>query len=353
MIKKLIWIIVSAAWTSSAYAQCEALLKDGVFDFRSQLTEEERVSSFVNYMRDQVRTSSSSSTSVDAGIGVKILKANLKGDQQKLDQSFRDLTDYKKSDTEQRNRLITVARTVNEELARQFVKCQEVNGLHVWIEHTADPTTFKIATVNRDGSEKPRQAYIRSVSIVPGDVSCQPQLPKSTKDKPAAVGGSTVRSICTRSTCKPVTAVVNASVNPIGGGSLTVPSFCSVVDEDDGKPGNSKLCPAGSLEGRNVAVHYSAHNILLSDVQVGNALRSAGATVTPNEKPRSEVSNPKYIDYRIYYKNTDSAERFASRLKSCVSKIEKYRQAEVQVFSKGILDGPLAKYDAVIYAVEQ
>lgn len=332
--------------TGNCYAQCEVLLKEGLFEYSMTSKAEDRAASFVNYMRDQLNTTSSTNTRGEASIGIKIIKADLKGDQQKFDTLSRDVVNYKKTDEEQRTRLLDIATRVNTELAREFTKCQQAEGFHVWVEHTADPAVFKVAAVTRDSSDKPTATTIKSITVSPADVVCEPSMTKQ-------VGAAGARTICTRKTCAPVTAVINASRNPTGGGSLNIGSFCSAADADGGTVGNNKLCPTGSLEGRNIGVHYSPQNIVLSDVQVGGILRAAGATVYPNEKPRSETSNPKYVDYRIYFKDVASADRLASRLKTCLSKVGPYQKVEAYPFTAGILGGPFAQYDAVIYAVEQ
>ena len=344
----------SMFWSTFALAQCDPLLKGGVYEYNSRLSDEQNVSTFVNYARDQQRSASSSSSSGDAGLNVKVISATLKGSQDKKDEAQRDILTYNKTDIDQRNRLLTIARTASKVLADAFVECMKIDGLHVWLEPTPNPETFKIAAINRDPREKPRAEYLKSIDIDPPNVSCRPALPNDKKKANAKlVGGATVRYLCTRQNCKPLTATINASTNPVGGGDLTLPSYCKDSDEDDGAPGNLRLCPALSLQGRSIAVHYSAQNTILSTVQVSDVLRAAGAIVTPVEKPRAETSIPKYVDYRIYFKDSQGSEVVASQLKRCVSKISRYKAVESYVFTPGILAGPMARFDAVVYAVEQ
>jgi hypothetical protein len=233
-----------AAYTPFATAQCDALIRDGVFDYRSLASDDLRIESFRQWARDRRGQQSGSAGSGNVGLSIPdILKLDVSGSSSKSSNFWQDVENFNSSDSEQRARLLTYARTASETLVQGLNQCLRIKGLHVWLETTARSDTFRIAA-NFNSPGDPKSATIESVTVVPKSplVECTREFSEN-----AVIGGATRRLTCVRRTCEGVSVTINASVDPLGGGSLSLPPQSSCGTPVPAAPNVLEMIQSGSV----------------------------------------------------------------------------------------------------------
>ena len=248
----------------SAMAQCESLTRNGLFDFQSLTSDDQRTESFVNWARDKRGGSAANNAGGNlSGSLLDILSVDLGGNSSKTEQFWQDIETYSSGNTEQRNRLLKYAKTANASLIDGFNKCINTKGLHVWIEMTSRPDTFRVAA-NFNSPGVPVSAQIENVTLSPPSpaVSCNSVIRKGTK-----VTGSTKRLTCKRLSCESVVVSVNADVDPIGGGSLNVPRICR-----GGSPAKDKTFAERINVGKSFTVTFDSLTANIGTIYPSRAL---------------------------------------------------------------------------------
>ena len=206
-------VVVSFALISPsiAAAQCSALLKGGVFESTTVTNDSTSTQSFMNWVRSHHTDTSSSSA--DGGVSIPVV-GSLSGSEQQYRQIEADYAASQRGNSAAAQHLEAHIKSVSAALAAEFTKCMQTKGLHVWLEVTNDPATFKIAAMfNSPGN--PATAKVTEVNISPSDVTC-------TGTIRGTLGGSTRRAICHRNQTKAVTVAINADEDPVGGADLNL-----------------------------------------------------------------------------------------------------------------------------------
>ena len=104
---------------------------------------------------------------------------------------------------------------VNPAVVAAFEKCVSADGLHVWLERSGG-SRFHVAArfVNPGNYDLPTIIEF----VTPAHVKCALQL------QGKEISGATYRVPCDRMADDPVLITVNATTNPLGGGSLSLPA---------------------------------------------------------------------------------------------------------------------------------
>jgi hypothetical protein len=223
--------------STAAYAQCGALLKDGVYDYRKARSDDEVVRSFISWMQDR----RSDATGTTGGISIPVI-GSLNADQWTRMQQ--DIQNYSRNDSASRSRLLETSKTVSDSLVRAFKDCMASKGVHAWIETAPESDRFTLAvTFNSPG--EPPVATVRNLTVLPSTVQCEDVIRQGTQ-----INGGEIRAQCTRGDQREVTITLNPSVGGVE--TLRLPAVRPLP------PVNEQRCNTVQLISRNATVSASA-----------------------------------------------------------------------------------------------
>lgn len=212
-------ITTVACWYAApASAQCEALIKHGLFDHASAGT----VGAFVIWAKGKRSVAERVDGSWNLGSEVlESIKLEPGAGAYAVPAFWHDVDQYPQLDKAGQQRLKQVSDAVAHVLDERFEACMRTSGLHVWTETTDQPGQFRVAA-RYASNGVPLLARIDAIKIVKGihRASCH------EAELTGTVGATTRRAVCERQGCDAVTLNVHASVNPLGGGTLHMPSLC-------------------------------------------------------------------------------------------------------------------------------
>jgi hypothetical protein len=213
-------------------------LRDGVFETTSNSSSSVTAQQFMNWVRSH--HSERSSSSVDGGISIPVI-GSLNGSESQYKQLESDYAASQSGSSEASQRLAVHIKSVSSALATQFVNCMALKGLHVWLELTDDPHVFKVAAQFNSPGRQQQTASIDKVDIVPTNVSCDGFIARNT-----VVDGSTKRMRCTRVGDAPVEVTINASTDPLGGGTLVLSRLARPLPESERRCESTVLISRGA-----------------------------------------------------------------------------------------------------------
>lgn len=279
--KRLLIVAATLSMPTFANAQCEALLRDGVFDFHANSSEEDRIQSYLNWERDRRSNSSASGTTAEAGYG----SFSAIYGQQNSQQVAQDIEKYNKADLQLRTRVMSYAKTANQYVINGFNECMQSSGLHVWLEKTDNPRIFRLAARYNNPGSNPRPALRHIIASPAAAVS------REGHRLPYAVGGEDPRWVFTRKGCDAVALTVNSSERALGGGKLSLPALqtadCMPIAKCD-------------LKNARIMVHYSEVHAGAYLGKANPILEEAGASpIDTYMKPKSETGMQNW--FRIYH----------------------------------------------------
>jgi len=253
------------ALSASSLAQCDALVRGGVFDYKTLASDDQKIASFQSWARDRRSSKTGDSSSGSIGVDIiDILKLDAGGQSTKSSEFWQDVEGYNSSNIAQRSRLLTYAKTVNEALVAGLNECLRIKGLHVWLETTARSDTFRVAA-NFNSPGEPKVAHITDITFVPGSpaVRCNNSISANSQ-----IGGSTKRLTCVRTSCQGVVVTLNATVDAIGGGNLDLPSAANC----GGTPVPGKTLAQRINEGKTFTVTFDSLVTNVGTILPGRAL---------------------------------------------------------------------------------
>jgi hypothetical protein len=199
---------------------CSALLHQGIYDVQRTVIDDEVVSSFASWFCDRNFGSKADAETFGASIGLPFegIPVELGFDQshQTWSQWYSSVCSDVRSNFGQRHKFSQYLTRVNAHLVDAFNRCLETDGLHVWLERHGQLSEFALAAKYRNPGKLPwptLHEILRSANVECAGVSL-----------PLEITGSTTRKVCTRKDEQEVWLVVNASVDPVGGGTLTLPA---------------------------------------------------------------------------------------------------------------------------------
>lgn len=204
---------------------CSALLKDGIFDTRSNLNIQDRARSYANWFCSLNFSEASQADSYGAELGFPFEGVPVKFGFNASNQSFSQWYSSFCQDVHEQFTAHSVVeehvRTASKDVLDAFTKCTTSDGFHVWLEYSGAPEQVKkftlAATFRSPNPQKIPYAAITTFQA-PG-VRCVPN-PKGTK-----VGRPTQRFSCARTTNDEVRiALASTDYNPDGAGDLSLPA---------------------------------------------------------------------------------------------------------------------------------
>jgi hypothetical protein len=213
-------VILFSSILASAHAQeCSQLLSQGVYDIQASASDLTTASSFSSWFCDQKFSSSQQADSFGASLGLPFkgvpIKLGFNSSSQRWSEWYSNFCSRVQHDQSLQSRVRDHVQTINPQIIQAFNACIEADGLHVWLERTYDPKTFKFAA--RFNPPTPRNPVATIQTFDPGlNVSCVNQ--------PTTISRAVWRTRCTRRNDAPVTFVVTSDWNPRGGGNLTLPA---------------------------------------------------------------------------------------------------------------------------------
>ena len=226
--------------TVSVAQDCAAIFKYGIYDYNSSEGGSMQASSFANWFCSHHSDEQSMGEHYGASYSdfVRKITGNVDKDQQ--DKKVDDLCRNDQGMQSIQTAFKQSSQTINEAILGAYKACLSAKGLLVWLETTSVPTKVRFAANFISDSETELIAHITSFSYNKG-VTCHGPTPT---DK---ITGSTRRYDCTRkSKTTPISIILNATRDPIGGSDLDLPglpgdikcaSSCSTgCNNYDGKP---------------------------------------------------------------------------------------------------------------------
>jgi hypothetical protein len=210
-------IFLSTTWRAGA--QCDALARLGLYDFSLTHTDERGLIALTNWLSSQRSTDFQkvSGGGISAGIPIGDIPValNLEGSQSGWDRTTEQGSQYSTERREHSAQFYQALRQINPGVVAAWQACMTQGGLHVWLE-TLSASDFYVAARFTSTGTQTSTSFDHFSSQ---GATCDGQLTDS-----ATISGSTRRTLCKRPSgpCPvgPVTIVINAKDDPIGGGTL-------------------------------------------------------------------------------------------------------------------------------------
>jgi hypothetical protein len=221
--RKLLIIAFFLSSISITEAQeCSQLLSQGIYDIRSSASDLNTASSFSQWFCDNKFSSSDQANEFGASLGLPFkgipVKLGFNSSSQSWSQWYSSFCGSIKSDQVLQSKVRDHVQTINPQIIQAFNQCIQSDGLHVWLERTYDPRTFRF--VGLFNSPDPELSPTTKITTFDTgkNVSC--------KETPKIISKNEWRARCERKDDKPITIVVNATKGPIrGGGTLDLPEI--------------------------------------------------------------------------------------------------------------------------------
>ncbi|WP_157731098.1 hypothetical protein [Variovorax sp. HW608] len=265
-------------------ADCNSLLRQGIFEFSSLNSELDKAEAVRNWYRNQSSSSDKSSGSHGGNLGYDGFSLAYKDDAKAAKEAKQDVESYNENNSSLRSRVVEIGTRVNVALAQEFNKCLSTPGLHAWVETSSDPFVFTIAMKYVSDEDRFVAPTLKRIKVYPSTVTLL------DGDKvPVTIGGNIPRWSYKRANCQEaVTVFTQASKAINGASSLSLPSFC---------PPKIEAC---NLKDQRILLHFTADHPLNFNNVASQILREAGAKVDEVPKPpkAQEPGMPNF--YRIY-----------------------------------------------------
>lgn len=220
MKRLFVTLLVLFSYSVAEAQDCTEMLKYGIYDIRALDVNEQTAATFKQWFCGEQfsQQSSVNSFGANAAFPLKGVPVELG-----LDSEGKNWSEWrsgfcggKETTNNFSFKLNEQIKTVSQALLKEFNKCMESDGLHVWLELTGDPHRFVFAArYNSPAPEVPKLSRASITSFQPGkNVRCD-ETPTSIGQK------SEWRTACTRNNDKAVAMVVNTRLVSIhGGGKL-------------------------------------------------------------------------------------------------------------------------------------
>jgi hypothetical protein len=203
--------------------ECSEILSQGIYDIRSNASDLNTASSFSQWFCDKKFSDSKQANTFGASLSFPFedlpVKLGFDSSSQNWSEWYSSFCGRIQHDQSLQSSVREYVQTVNPQIVQAFNSCIESDGLHVWLERTYNPKLFRFAARFNPPNAKNPKARINKFS--PGsNVSCE--------DKPETIDRPVWRTNCTRINNDPVSIVVRADWNPLGGGKLELPAIAQV-----------------------------------------------------------------------------------------------------------------------------
>jgi hypothetical protein len=154
-------LIILCTVTSSRSQDCSQILKQGIYDVYSNVTDTQRAESFVNWFNQRDFHSYVEAQKYTAKLAIPVkevlTRLNLTADEKGFEQFQKELQNYARQTSDFKQKIETFVRTINPDVAAAWFKCMEQTGVHVWLEYSADPQVFIISGLyTSDGGTEPK-----------------------------------------------------------------------------------------------------------------------------------------------------------------------------------------------------
>lgn len=219
VVRRVIFIFFLCILQLQTFAQCNAILQNGIYDYTSVSSSNSNSYSFINwYLNKESRTleeSNSLSANGVIPIGDMIAELGFSNDQRGFQKFEKYIESYSYLSQSQKSKLDIAIKKVNDKVVSAWESCINSNGAHVWIEHTNNPNVFILAA-NFIPHGDPRSANPRRITSIDfgGEsvsTSSSTFIDNDGNISGVTLGGNTQRQIFTRKTDKAFSIAVNVS----------------------------------------------------------------------------------------------------------------------------------------------
>jgi hypothetical protein len=164
-------LIILCTVTSSPCQDCSQILKQGIYDVYSDVTDTQRAESFVNWFNQRDFHSYAEAQKYTASLAIPLKGVlsplKLTADEKGFEQFQKELQNYVRQTSDFKQKIETFVTSINPDVAAAWSKCMEQTGVHVWLEYSADPQVFIInGRYINDGSTEPK---LTAMEFTPSD----------------------------------------------------------------------------------------------------------------------------------------------------------------------------------------
>lgn len=144
--------------------ECNDILKDGIYDYKSIQTDHSKSIWYVNHLIKSNYSTLEDAKNSEASVNIPIEDVMVGLGFSRDERGFREfksyIEDYTSYHKEEQDRLDATLKTINTDIINVWKECISTDGPHIWIVHTHDPKKIILGTRFNGDNKNPRMTHV-------------------------------------------------------------------------------------------------------------------------------------------------------------------------------------------------